>query len=205
VGEKPCCGQSGKISHATHICPATAPACSGYEHSVKFGKCVSHEEAKKRAKEDKLARVGDVDDEGGGSAAGDDDAKDGEEGGWNGTESAYAYYGNASAAYNWSSSDYGMRSSSHLETEIRLIVQLLRLRPGPGYTRWTHRPHCWLARGCAQALWAWLGAVFSSPAPHEPEAPAGAASRALVGSPPLDSGGQCAYCVSSRSTSSCVA
>ena len=34
-------------------------------------------------------------------------------------------------------------------------------------------PHCWLTRGCTQAIWAWFGACLSSPAPHEPEAPAG--------------------------------
>ena len=44
---------------------------------------------------------------------------DDDEGGWNGTSSSYRYYANqSSAAYNWSASEYGMRSSSHLDKEI---------------------------------------------------------------------------------------
>jgi len=53
--------------------------------------------------------------------------------------------------------------------------------------------------GCTQADS--LGVVWGrlrSSAPHEPEAPAEAVSRAPVGSLPLDSGGQCAHCVYSR-------
>ena len=61
-------------------------------------------------------------------------------------------------------------------------------RGEPGHTRWTHCPHCWLPRGCTQALWAWLG-VVSGAQPHTSQGRLlGAAARALVGSPQLDSG-----------------
>ena len=46
-------------------------------------------------------------------------------------------------------------------TDVDLHVR----EPSPGYTRWTHCLHCWLPRGCTQALWAWLGAV-SGAQPH---------------------------------------
>ena len=36
---------------------------------------------------------------------------------------------------------------------------------GPGYTRWTHCPHCKLDGGCTPAIWAWLGAI-SGAQPH---------------------------------------
>jgi hypothetical protein len=135
VGGKPCCGQPGKVSHAEHICPSHAPACFGYEHSVKFGTCMSQDEATAKAKEakrrDNLDGDDDLDDEGGSLPKMD---ADDDEGGWNGTSSSYRYYANqSSAAYNWSASEYGMRSSSHLDKEIRLIVQLLGLKPGMTY------------------------------------------------------------------------
>jgi len=72
----------------------------------------------------------------------------------------------------------------------------------PGHTRWARRPVTsllWLIGGCTLALSldvAW--GRLRSPAPHEPEAPAGAASRALAGPLPLVSGGQCAHGVCCR-------
>ena len=52
VGGKPCCGQSGLIASAQHICPRHLPACSGYKHSVSFGSCLTREEAAQRARDE---------------------------------------------------------------------------------------------------------------------------------------------------------
>ena len=74
--------------------------------------------------------------------------------------------------------------------------------PLPGYTR---RTHSWLPRGSPEALHTGFVDVawdhLRSTAPHEPRAPAGAASRAcLAGSPHLDRGALCVLSAYSRGT-----
>ena len=117
VGGKPCCGQSGLIASAQHICPRHLPACSGYKHSVSFGSCLTREEAAQRARDEAAEEGADdpSDSEAGPEDVGEDDGDDDDAATWR-ANSTRASRGKWSwpAAYNGST---GMRSSTHLDKE----------------------------------------------------------------------------------------
>lgn len=110
VGGKPCCGQTGRIASAQHICPRHLPACSGYTHSVSFGSCLTREEAAQRVRDEAAEEGADPED------VGEDDGDDGDAATLRANYSTPASRGNWSwsGAYNGST---GMRSSTHLDKE----------------------------------------------------------------------------------------
>ena len=137
VGDKPCCGQSGRISDDIHICTSRTPVCRGYSRGAVFGECLTKGEDASRGREEDGEEDSPYDNS---TFTDDRDGDSGQDADYGDSNS-----GLSGAEKNWTSSKFNMAVTVDFDHEVREIKALLGLRPGMTYCEMGGGSGAWLA------------------------------------------------------------